>query len=247
MQNQKGKQQIIYGRNAVTEAIQNGTQLDKVVFQRGIRGEFEKEVRSLCRTHSIPLSVVPKEKLNKFSTGNHQGIVAIISLISYYKIEDVLPMVYEQSGTPLFMILDGVTDVRNFGAIARSAEAFGAHALIIPDKGAALINAEAIKTSAGALLSIPVCRVSSLVNAIDYLKLSGLSVLASDLAADKKLKEFDLKGPWALIVGSEGEGISPSIRSKADELFIIPQSGKIDSLNVSVAAGIMLYEVSSNR
>lgn len=245
--NTKNQQQIIYGRNAVIEALHEGTQLDKVILQRGVRGDFEKELRKLCRDKSVPMTVVPKEKLNKFTKGNHQGVLAIISLITYYAIEDVLPLIYEQSGTPLIVILDGVTDVRNFGAIARSAEVFGAHALVIPDKGAAMINAEAVKTSAGALLKIPVCRVKSLANAIDYLKLSGVSVLASDLSAKKNLDEIDLQQPVGIVMGSEGDGISQGVRQRADELFIIPQIGETDSLNVSVANGVILYEVQRQR
>ena len=238
---------IIYGRHPVVDTIRSGKPVDKLLLQQGIRGEFEKEVRHLCREFDIPFKVVPKDRLNKFLNGNHQGVVALLSPIQYFKIEDVLPMVYEQSKTPLFLLLDEVTDVRNFGSIARSAEVCGADAIIIPSKGAARINADALKTSAGALTKIPVCRSSSLMNAIEYLQLSGIQILASSLKGEKKLFDLDLTVPTAFIIGSEGEGVNAALLRKADEQFIIPQLGETDSLNVSVATGIMLYEVMRQR
>ncbi len=238
---------IIYGRHPVVDTIRSGKPVDKLLLQQGIRGDFEKEIRHLCRDFDIPFKVVPKDRLNKFSNGNHQGVIALLSPIQYFKIEDVLPMVYEQSKTPLFLLLDEVTDVRNFGSIARSAEVCGADAIIIPSKGAARINADALKTSAGALTKIPVCRSSSLMNAIEYLQLSGIQILASSLKGEKKLYDLDLQVPTAFIIGSEGEGVSSALLRKADEQFIIPQLGETDSLNVSVATGIMLYEVMRQR
>jgi len=238
---------IIYGRHPVVDTIRAGKPVDKVLLQQGIRGEFEKEIRHLCREFDIPFKVVPKDRLSKFSNGNHQGIIALLSPIQYFKIEDVLPMVYEQSRTPLFLLLDEVTDVRNFGSIARSAEVCGADAIIIPSKGAARINEDAMKTSAGALSKIPVCRSSSLMNAIEFLQLSGIQIVASSLRAEKKLYELDLTVPTAFIIGSEGEGVSQALLRKADEQFIIPQLGETDSLNVSVATGIMMYEVMRQR
>ena len=217
------------------------------MLQQGVRGDFEKEIRQFSREHHIPLQVVPKERLNRMVKGNHQGIIGFLSLIPYYRLEDLLPTIYERSEIPLLVLLDSVTDVRNLGAIARSAECSGAHALVIPRKGSALINAEAIKTSAGALTKLPVCREGSLVKAIEWLRLSGVRVLASDLSAEKPLYEMDLHGPVCLVVGSEGEGISKAVRQEADELFIIPQRGTTDSFNVSVAAGIMLYEALRQR
>lgn len=244
---QKKSKNIIFGRHPVVDAIQSGTPIDKLLFQQGIRGEFEKQVRQLSKRFNIPVQVVPKEKLNRVIRGNHQGIIGFLSPITYYKIEDVLPMIYEKSETPLLLLLDGVTDVRNFGAIARTAECSGAHALIIPKKGSAQINADALKTSAGALTKIPVCRESSLVAAIDYLQLSGIQVLASDLKANQPIFEIDMSLPTALVIGSEGEGVSSSILRKASETFIIPQKGTTDSFNVSVATGMMLYEVMRQR
>lgn len=239
--------QIIYGRHPVVDAIKGGASIDKLLLQKGIRGEFEKEIRHLSKTHRIPVQVVPKEKLGKLVRGNHQGIIGFLALISYYKLEDVLPMVYEKSETPLIVLLDGVTDVRNLGAIARSAEICGAHALVIPRKGSAQINAEALKTSAGALSKLPVCRESSIVKAVEYLQLSGIQVLVSHLEAKKLLYDLDLRGPTALVLGSEGKGVSSAIVERADELLLIPQKGTTDSFNVSVAGGIMLYEVMRQR
>jgi len=243
----KIKETLIYGRHPVVDAIKTGTTMDKVLLQQGTRGEFEKEIRHLCKQFNVPLKVVPKERLSKFTRGNHQGIIGVISLVTYYRLEDVLPMIYEKSETPLIVLLDGVTDVRNFGAIARSAECCGAHALVIPKKGAAQINGEALKTSAGALTNIPICRETSLIAAIEYLKLSGIKVLASDLKASKNIFELELSEPVALVIGSEGEGVSSSVLRAVDQNFIIPQKGMTDSFNVSVASGIMLYEVLRQR
>lgn len=238
---------MIFGRHPVVEAIQSGVAFDKLILQQGVRGEFEKEIRQLSREFDIPLQVAPKERLRKWTTANHQGIVGLQSLIPYHRVEDILPLIYERSETPLLVLLDGVTDVRNLGAIARSAECVGAHALIIPKKGSALINGEAIKTSAGALNRIPVCRESSLINAIELLQQSGVRVLVSDLQAKKYVYDLDMRGPVALVVGSEDTGISTGVAQRADERFIIPQAGDTDSFNVSVAAGIMLYETIRQR
>ncbi len=238
---------IIYGRHPVVDVINSGKSIDKLILQQGLRGEFEKEIRSLSKMHNIPVQVVPKERLNKITRSNHQGIIAFVSAIQYYLIEDVLPLLYEKEEAPLILVLDGVTDVRNMGAIARSAEVLGAHALVVPKKGSAMINADAVKTSAGALNILPVCRENSLVNTIEYLQNSGIQVLASDLKARKRLSNLDLTLPTAIIVGSEGKGTSPALIKAANEHFIIPQTGKTDSLNVSVATGIILYEALRQR
>jgi 23S rRNA (guanosine2251-2'-O)-methyltransferase len=179
--------------------------------------------------------------------GNHQGIVGFLSMIRYYTLENVLPMIYEKSEVPLVLLLDGITDVRNFGAIARSAEICGVHAIVIPQRGNAQINEEAIKTSAGALTRIPICREKSLISAMEYLELSGIQTYASDLKGEKKLFEIDWKQPAAIIMGSEGEGVSFPVLKKVNQNFIIPQVGTTDSFNVSVATGIILYEVVRQR
>lgn len=243
----KSTTDIIYGRHPVVDAIKAGQSIDKLMLQQGTRGEFEKEIRQLAKTYDIPLQYAPKERLNKMTRGNHQGIIGLLSIITYQKFEDILPLIYERSESPLLLLLDGITDVRNLGAIARSAECSGAHALIIPSKGSAQINAEALKTSAGALAKIPVCRVSSMVNTVQTLKDYGVRILASDLKAEAYLYDIDMKGPVAFILGSEGEGVSKALLQEADQSFLIPQKGTTDSFNVSVATGIMLYEVLRQR
>jgi len=242
------KSQLVFGRHPVIDAIKSGQTIDKVVLQRGITGNFEREIRKLCKAHNVQLQYAPKERIGKFAKGkNHQGIIAFLSLIPYYKLEDMLPLLYEQSKTPLLVVLDGVTDVRNFGAIARSAEGAGAHALVVPAKGSALVNADAMKTSAGALSFIPVCRETSISAAVDYLIMSGVQVVASSLQGKAILKDIDFSLPTAIVVGAEGEGISPQVLRKATQQFIIPMKGKTDSFNVSVASGMILYEALRQR
>jgi 23S rRNA (guanosine2251-2'-O)-methyltransferase len=234
---------LIYGRHPVIEAIKSGNPLDKVLLQQDIRGEMEKEIRQLCKLYGIPLQVIPKERIQKITTSNHQGVLAYLSLIQYYQLNDVLPGLFESDQFPLVLILDGITDVRNFGAIARTAEGAGVGAIVIPGKNSAAINSEALKTSAGALTRIPVCRELSLVNAVKNLKDYGFSVLVGDLTGSKPIYQLDLNKPLALILGSEESGVQRSLITLADDTFILPQRGTIDSYNVSVAAGMMLYEV----
>jgi 23S rRNA (guanosine2251-2'-O)-methyltransferase len=238
---------IIVGRNPVLESLKGGIEIEKVYIQIGVRGEFEKEIRKLCKEDDVPLVTVPKEKLNAFFRGNHQGIVALSSVVKYHKLEHILPKAYEDSEQPLFVMLDNVTDIRNFGAIARSAEVFGAHALIISKKGGALINEEAVKTSAGAVMKIPICREKSLGITVDYLRDSGVKVVCADLQGNKYIQESDLSGPVCIVMGAEGRGINPDLLQKLPDRFKIPQFGETDSLNVSVAAGIILYEIKRQR
>jgi 23S rRNA (guanosine2251-2'-O)-methyltransferase len=243
----KDTSHIIYGRHPVVDAIQSGQTMDKILLQQGIRGELEKEIRHLSKEFGIPVQYVPKEKLHQFAKGNHQGVIGFVSLVQYFHLEDVLPGIFERSETPLILLLDGVTDVRNFGGIARSAELAGAQTIVVPLKGSALINAESMKTSAGALSKIPVCRENSLAKAIEYLKLSGIQILASDLQGEKMIYELDFRQPVAILIGSEGEGVNAALLRQANELFKIPQVGNTDSFNVSVATGIMLYEAMRQR
>lgn len=238
---------IIFGRHPVLDAIAAGKTIDKILLQTGTRGELEKEIRQLSRTHNFAVQFVPKERLSKFAPGNHQGIVAFVSEIPFFKIEDIVPAIFEKGENPLILILEGVTDVRNFGAIARSAEVCGAHAIVIPTKGSAQINADAVKTSAGALMKIPVCKEPSLVKTIEYLQQSGIQIMASDLQSGKMIYDLDFTTPVAIIVGAEDEGVSRALLKMADGTFIIPQKGTTDSLNVSVATGIMLYEALRQR
>jgi len=237
------KKSTIIGKHPIVDSIQTGTNFDKIFLQQGTRGEFEKELRHLTKKYNIPVQVVPKEKLNRMTSGNHQGVIGLISLISYYKLEDLLPMIYEKSEIPLILILDGITDIRNIGAIARSAEISGAHAIVIPKKGSAQINDEAIKSSAGALTRLPICREQSLDGALDMLEMSGITVFASNLGAKKMVFETDFTEPTAIVMGSEGKGINRELLRRIENQFIIPQIGTTDSFNVSVATGIILYEV----
>lgn len=240
-------EKLIYGRHPITDAIENGMSIDKIMMSQSVKGPFEKELRKTCKERNIPLYIVPKDRLNNITKKNHQGVLGLLSHVEYQLIEDIFPLIYERGETPLVVVLDSVTDVRNMGAIARSAEATGAHALIVPHKNTAQINAEALKTSAGALSKIPVCRTASLGNAIDYLLMNGVQVVAADLKGEEMLYELDLTVPTAIVMGAEGEGIRPHIVRKATNLFRIPMNGTTDSFNVSVAAGIVLYETIRQR
>jgi len=195
----------------------------------------------------IPVQNVPLQKLKSITSKNHQGVAAFLSLLQYYSVEDVLLKAYDEGRTPLFLMLDNITDVRNLGAIARSAEVTGADALIVPQRGGALLNQDAIKTSAGALNLIHVCKAKTLEDAADYLRLNGIRIFAAQEKAAKKIFEMDFTLPAVIILGSEGEGISKQLLKKADESFSIPMKGKISSFNVSVAAGIILYEAMRQR
>lgn len=238
---------LIYGRHPVAEALRAERMFEKILLQQGIQSPEIQDIRATAREKNIPVQVVPIQKLNSITRKNHQGIVGFLSLIQYYSIEDVMLKAYDEGRTPLFLMLDGITDVRNFGAIARSVELCGADALIVPQKGGALISADAIKASAGALSLIHVCKAAALADALKYFRLNGIKILAANEQAEKKLFEMDFSVPCAIILGAEGEGISEDLLKKADELFRIPMTGKIGSFNVSVAAGIILYEVMRQR
>jgi 23S rRNA (guanosine2251-2'-O)-methyltransferase len=236
---------MIIGFRAVLEAIQSGKELDKVLLQKGLQGELSKELRTAMQQAEIPFQLVPGEKLNQLSRANHQGVIAFLSEISFGKLDEIIQQCFEQGEDPRILILDHITDVRNFGAICRSAECFGVHAVVIPEKGAAQINSEAIKTSAGALLNIPVCREKSLSDTIRRMQQSGLRVAACTEKGALPLREANLKGPLCVVLGAEDTGISNDILRMADELVLIPMTGKTSSLNVSVAAGILLYELAT--
>ncbi|MBK8556464.1 MAG: 23S rRNA (guanosine(2251)-2'-O)-methyltransferase RlmB [Lewinellaceae bacterium] len=239
---------LIYGHHPIVEAIEAGRPVEKVFFQQGLRGELEKEIRHLTKENGIPLQVVPKEKLNKMVRGNHQGVVAYLSIIQYLNIEDVVPFIFEQGQLPLLVLLGGVTDVRNFGAICRSAECLGAQAVIVPQSGAAPANEEAMKASAGALSRIKLCRVRSMFSTVEWLQMAGIQVVATALS-DRALPlhAIDFKVPTALLLGSEGEGLHPKLIKMSDAVTMIPQATDFDSLNVSVATGIVLYEAMRQR
>jgi 23S rRNA (guanosine2251-2'-O)-methyltransferase len=205
------------------------------------------EMRSLATNHHIPVNYVPLEKLNSFNAGPHDGCIAIISRVQYHDLQEIISWVVEKGEVPLFLILDGITDIRNIGGIARTAFCTGVHALIIPDKGVGALNEDAVLTSAGALEKIPVCRVNSLLKAVDELHMNGIKVLASQMEAETPVFEIDFKEPVAIIMGSEEKGIYPALLKAADEKFKIPMSGNFESLNVSVATGMILYEAMKQR
>lgn len=238
----ENKNTLIYGHHPVVEAIKSAKTIDKVIIQQGVRGEMESEIRQLCKEKHIPLQYVPKQKLNKLINGNHQGLIAYVSAISYHNAEELITSIQETETNPLILLIDGVTDVRNVGGIARSAECAGASALIVQQKKAGQFNADAMKASAGALAKIKVGRVNSFANLISWLQNNDWQVLASDLKATQQLMEVDFKMPTAVIIGSEDKGVSSYLLKAADETFIIPQVGTTDSFNVSVATGIILYE-----
>jgi 23S rRNA (guanosine2251-2'-O)-methyltransferase len=239
--------ECIFGLRPVIEAIKAGKQIDRLLIKQGLQGPLYHELMAEVRNNNIVYQIVPVERIELVTRKNHQGVLAWLSIIEYQHIENLLPMIFEKGEDPLILALDGVSDVRNFGAIVRSAECLGAHAVIIPEKGSARITPDAVKTSAGALHSLPVCREKSIVRAVEFLKESGLKVICAEEKGGKVLSEVDLTGPLVIILGSEDKGISRELLSLADHNVRIPLSGNIDSLNVSVAAGILTYEIIRQR
>lgn len=239
--------QHVYGIRAVIEAIGSGKEIESLFVQRGLGGALFLELRQVLQEHAISYQQVPVEKLNRLTRKNHQGVIAVISPITYQRAEDVVPMIYERGEVPLLLILDGVTDVRNLGAIARTAEGAGVHALIVPKRGSAEINPDAIKTSAGALYKITVCREESLFNTARFLQESGIQLVACTEKTGRHVYQVDYTVPIALILGSEEHGISNDLIRIADHLGRIPMAGSIASLNVSVSAGVALYEAVRQR
>jgi len=243
----QSKKNIIAGRNPVTEALKSGQTIDKILVFKNASGDAVNEIRTLAKQMNVPVQYVPNEKLNSLTNINHQGVVAFKSVVYYQDLQEVIDWVNEKGEAALFVMLDGVTDIRNIGAIARSAVCCGAQAIIIPDKGVGALNEEAMKSSAGALEKIQVCRVNSLLKAVDTLHLNGIKVFTSEMKAPKKLFELDFSEPCCFIMGNEEKGIQPFLTKAADEHFTIPMKGDFDSLNVSVAAGMILYEAMKQR
>ena len=237
----------IFGLRAVIEAVKAGKQIDRLLVRQGLQGALYRELMIEVRKHNIVYQIVPLERIELVTRKNHQGVLAWLSLIEFQSIENLLPMIFEKGEDPLIIALDGVSDVRNFGAIVRSAGCLGAHAVIISEKGSARITADAIKTSAGALHTFPVCREKSMVRSIEYLKESGLKVISATEKSGTDISKLKLIGPSVLIMGAEDKGISRELLSVSDHLVKIPVTGNISSLNVSVAAGIILYEIARQR
>ncbi len=243
----QSKKNIVAGRNPVIEALKSGQLIDKILLFKNAGGDIINEIRGLAKQYNVPLQYVPNEKLNSLTNIQHQGVVAFKSAVVYQDLQQVIDWVNSKGETPLFLMLDGVTDVRNIGAIARSAVCCGAQAIIIPDKGVGALNEDAVKSSAGALELVQVCRVNSLLKALDTLHLNGIRVYTSEMKAEQKLYEISFIEPCCVVMGNEEKGVQSYMTKSADAKFAIPMKGDFDSLNVSVATGIILYEAMKQR
>lgn len=241
------KNEMIFGARAVIEAIQAGKEIDKVLIKKDIQSDLSKELLAALKETFIPVQRVPVERINRITKKNHQGVIAFISPITYQRTEDIVPFLFEQGKNPLLIMLDGLTDVRNFGAIARTCECAGVDAIIIPNKNSVSVNADAIKTSAGALHTLPVCREANLRNTIKFLKDSGFKIIAATEKGDYDYTKADYEGPTCIIMGAEDTGVSYDNLALCDEWVKIPMLGTIESLNVSVAAGVLIYEAIKQR
>ena len=238
---------MIFGIRAVIEAIQAGKEVDKILVKRELQGELVKELFEVLKGTEIPVQRVPQERLARYTRKNHQGVIAFISAVTYQKLEDIIPFVYELGKDPFIVLLDGVTDVRNFGAIARTCECAGVDAIVIPAKGSVTVNADAVKTSAGALHVLPVCKERSINQAIRFLQQSGVKVYAASEKAAENYTNIKYDGPVAIVMGAEDTGVSMDNLRICDAMVKIPQFGTIGSLNVSVASSILVYEVVRQR
>lgn len=239
--------EMIFGVRAVIEALQAGKEIDKILIKRDIQSDLSKELFAALKGTTIPVQRVPIERLNRITKKNHQGVVAFISPVTYQLTEQLVPFLFEEGKNPFFIMLDGVTDVRNFGAIARTCECAGVDALIIPNRDSVSVNADAIKTSAGALHKLPVCRELNLTATLRYLKESGFRIIAATEKGDYNYTEADYSGPLCIIMGAEDKGVSYDNLALCEEWVKIPMRGTIESLNVSVAAGILIYEAIRGR
>jgi 23S rRNA (guanosine2251-2'-O)-methyltransferase len=246
-QSRPRKNTLVIGRQAVIEALKEGKQLERIYLVPTLKGEDIEQLKKLAEQHQVPVNKVPVEKINGFNITGHEGCVAVIAKIQYQDLQNVISQVTDRGEAHFFLILDGVTDIRNIGAIARTAYCCGVQAIIIPDKGVGALNEDAIQTSAGALEKIAICRVNSLMKAVDTLHLNGIKVFASEMTAETSIYTCDFREPAAIILGSEDKGIFPALMKIADTRFHIPMAGKFESLNVSVAAGMILYEAMKQR
>lgn len=241
------KSQVVFGIRAVIEAIESGKQVDKVLMKKDLGGELARELLSVAREYNVPVQRVPVERINKVTRKNHQGVIAFMAAVDYYHVDDIVPALYDEGINPLVVVLDGVTDVRNFGAIARTCECAGVNCIVIPERNSVSVNADAVKTSVGALNYLPVCRERNLVKAVQYLRDSGFKVMGASEKTDLNYTKADFTGPVAIVLGAEDTGISTDVLKLCDTLVAIPEFGQINSLNVSVAGGIMIYEVVRQR
>jgi 23S rRNA (guanosine2251-2'-O)-methyltransferase len=246
-QHRPKKNLLIGGISSVIDALNAGQQLERIYLQATINSPEAEELREVAEKFGTPVNKVPFEKLRNFNLENHRGCIAVKSKIQYQNLQDVISLIVENGEIPLLLLLDGITDIRNIGALSRTAYCCGVHAIVIPEKGVGALNEDAVATSAGALENISVCRVKSLHNAIDELHLNGIKVFASDMKADENVYEINFKEPCAIIMGSEDKGIHPSLYKVCDNKFKIPMKKDFESLNVSVAAGMILYEAMKQR
>jgi len=241
------RKDFTYGLRATMEAITSGQAIDKVLIKSGLRGELFQELFALIRDRELPFQHVPSKKLDRITKKNHQGVIAFLSPVEFYRLEDLLPGIFERGQTPFLLVLDGLTDVRNFGAILRTAECAGVDGVVIPSRNFARISEDTAKTSVGALYRIPICRTRDLAVSVDYLKNSGIQAVGVTEKTDHLYYDIDFHRPTALVMGAEDKGISPGLLHLLDHRAKIPMSGEIESLNVSVAAGVMIYEVVRQR
>ena len=238
-----GKNNLIFGIHPLIEALEAGREIDKILLKRGLRSSEVSHIMDVAKERTIPVQIVPEERLTRLTRKQHQGVIAFISEIEYTQLDQLIPMLYEEGRSPFVVLLDGLTDVRNFGAIARTAECAGVDAIIIPERGSVSVTADAVKTSAGALHRIPVCRVSSIQAAVTLLQENGIQIVAASEKAADIYTESELSLPLGLVLGAEDHGVSQDVLCRADKIVRIPQVGAIGSLNVSVAGGILIYEV----
>jgi 23S rRNA (guanosine2251-2'-O)-methyltransferase len=247
MREERTKPLLALGFHAIEAAIISGKQIDKVMMTRGLQGELFQKTIKLLKEYQIPVQMVPLEKLNRISSKNHQGMIAFLSPITFGNLEEIISATFEKGEIPLILLLDGITDVRNLGAIARTAECLGAHAIVLPEQGSAPVNEDAVKTSAGALMYIPICKTKLGIDAVQLLQSMGIICVAASEKAEALPQTVNFNLPLCIILGGEEKGISNAIIRTADFLIRIPMIGKTTSLNVSVAAGMLLYEATRQR
>lgn len=241
------KNELVFGIRAIIEAIEAGKEIEKVLIKKGIKSPLLNALYTLIQERNIPFQYVPSEKLNRICSGNHQGVIAFISPVEYTDLDMLIPILFESGKTPILLVLDRITDVRNFGALVRTAACAGVDAIILPLRGGAIINADAVKTSAGAMHSMPLVRVADLKPALRQLQNSGITVVGATEKGADLYNSLDYTVPFALVMGSEETGLSAEVLETADHLLQIPLQGHITSLNVSVAAGVCLFEAVRQR
>ena len=241
------KSEYIFGIRAVIEAIESGKSIDKVLIRKDLGGDLARELFAKIKEYGVLTQRVPAERLNRITMKNHQGVVAIVSPVTYHRLENLLPSLYEEGANPFLIVLDGLTDTRNFGAIGRTADCSGVDGIVIPERNSVSVTSDAVKTSAGALFYVPVCRERDLVSAVRMLRESGVKVVGATEKGAQDYTEIDYTVPVAIVMGSEDVGISQEVLRLCDEIATIPMLGNIGSLNVSVAAGVLIYDVVRQR